>query len=374
MNETPALCIVGPQPPPLHGVSAINRALLDLTMNMGARPRAFNTAALSLKRSLRDRLSKLRPAWRAISGTAATLRGHRDAVVYCSVSGGYGVLSELPIVRLARKYRARLVLHHHSFNYLDAPSRLMSLLTRCAGPDAIHVLLSAPMEHIFRSRYPAVRQTLTISNAAFLGQPGQSHRPRRSKCRVIGHLSNLAPEKGVFEVVDLAQRMHSAKLDFEFRVAGPFQNETVEQEFKRRTRRLENLRYLGPLQGVEKDKFFAELDAFVFPTVYRNEAEPLVLLEALAHACPVISYDRGSISHLIDSACGALLRTDEAFCVRAAPILENWQTNTDEHHGRRSAALRKFEVLRDAANTAKVQLLEILTGSDIAKPLHPSPT
>jgi glycosyltransferase involved in cell wall biosynthesis len=359
----PFLCMIGPQPPPRHGVSAVNEAVLALTSESGLNVKYFNTSPFSLNRNIFIRVARLWPVVRAVFGVRAIVRKNSDAVVYCSVSGGFGILGELPIVWVARRHNAQVVLHHHSFRYLDRPFVPMRWLARIAGPTTIHVVLSANMEQILRSRYPQVQQTLVISNAAFINQASAPVVELRSGCRVIGHLSNLSQTKGIFEVVELAEWAEREKLDFEFRIAGPFEDKNVRREFNARTSSLKNIRYLGPLYGEEKQRFFEDLDAFVFPTQYRNEAEPKVLLEALSHGCPVISYDRGCISALIDPACGVLLPREAAFLPTASATLRNWQAD-NMHKKRRHAAIEKFAKLLDDATASKQMLLHILWGNN----------
>ena len=55
------------------------------------------------------------------------------------------------------------------------------------------------------------------------------------------------------------------------------------------------LDYRGPVYGAEKVQFFRDIDVFVFPTSYENEAQPMVLFEAMAQGIPVLSCDRGCI-------------------------------------------------------------------------------
>ena len=43
-----------------------------------------------------------------------------------------------------------------------------------------------------------------------------------------------------------------------------------------------NLEYLGPVSGEDKMDVFAMSDVFVFPSYYRNEGHPWVIVEALA--------------------------------------------------------------------------------------------
>jgi len=355
--------MIGPQPPPRHGVSAVNEAILTLARESGSQPQVFNTAPASLSRTTMNRISRLWPVTRAIMGVRTALRNDRTAIVYLSVSGGLGIMTELPIVWLGRKCGAQTILHHHSFRYLEQSSLLMKALVRSAGPTAVHILLSSNMEQAMRDKFPTVKQTLVVSNAAFANYMSPPTMDSHGPCRVIGHLSNLSPEKGLFEVLELATWAEQNQLDFEFRIAGPFEDATVETQFLARAERLKNLTVFGPLYGEEKRRFFENLDVFVFPTRYRNEAEPLVLLEALSQGCPVISYDRGCISSIIDSDSGALVPRREPFLPFASETLRLWQNDAHAHSKRRRAARQRFAKLQDAAAAGKQKLLDLLCGN-----------
>ena len=50
-----------------------------------------------------------------------------------------------------------------------------------------------------------------------------------------------------------------------------------------------NINDLGPTKGEEKFKVLSSADIFVFPTFYRNEGHPWVIVEALASGLPIIS-------------------------------------------------------------------------------------
>ena len=51
----------------------------------------------------------------------------------------------------------------------------------------------------------------------------------------------------------------------------------------------------GILTGKQKRKVLANADIFIFPTYYRNEGHPWVIVEALAAGLPIISTDKGAI-------------------------------------------------------------------------------
>src|SRR5439155_3502169 len=66
--------------------------------------------------------------------------------------------------------------------------------------------------------------------------------------------------------------------------------------------------------GRAKERLFAEADIFVFPTYYRAESFPLVILEAMSFGLPVVSTYEGAIPEIvIDGVTGHIVpRRDSA--------------------------------------------------------------
>jgi glycosyltransferase involved in cell wall biosynthesis len=57
---------------------------------------------------------------------------------------------------------------------------------------------------------------------------------------------------------------------------------------------------------------FREADLFVLPTRYAVEAQPLVLLEAMASGCAIITTSVGEIPTILDEASAVFLRKGTA--------------------------------------------------------------
>jgi glycosyltransferase involved in cell wall biosynthesis len=101
-----------------------------------------------------------------------------------------------------------------------------------------------------------------------------------------------------------------------------------------------------------------EIDVFVFPTRYRNEAEPLVVLEALSHGCPVISYARGCIAELLGCDGGLAIPVGEDFVRHTLGILEAWRSEGTAFNNRSASARRRFSELQAQSAIAFQELLE----------------
>ncbi|MDG4718174.1 MULTISPECIES: glycosyltransferase family 4 protein [Thalassospira] len=104
-------------------------------------------------------------------------------------------------------------------------------------------------------------------------------------------LSNLFRAKGLETLLAACQRLKDLGFAFDLTIAGA--------EGDIRKAELEalitgyginsNTRYIGAVRAEDRRKLFDQSDLFVFPTNYTNEAQPLVVLEAMAAGVPVIT-------------------------------------------------------------------------------------
>jgi hypothetical protein len=67
------------------------------------------------------------------------------------------------------------------------------------------------------------------------------------------------------------------------------------------------VRWLPGAAGEDKWRLYRTADVFVFPSLYKVEAQPLVLLEAMTFGCAVVSSEVGEIRSLVDDRTARLL-------------------------------------------------------------------
>jgi glycosyltransferase involved in cell wall biosynthesis len=70
--------------------------------------------------------------------------------------------------------------------------------------------------------------------------------------------------------------------------------------------------------GVEKKLLFREAHIFVLPTQYKTEAQPIVVLEALASGCAVITTRVGEMPTTVNSETAILLGNNSSYEIAAA--------------------------------------------------------
>jgi len=84
------------------------------------------------------------------------------------------------------------------------------------------------------------------------------------------------------------------KIDF----VGSFPDRDSQLRFENKIKSEGNLRYHGPLKGLEKKAMFQKAHVFCMPTYYPFEGQPFTILEAYAAGCMVITTNHSGIGQV----------------------------------------------------------------------------
>jgi glycosyltransferase involved in cell wall biosynthesis len=317
------ICFVGPLPPPTHGMANVNAQMVARL----AKRAPLRTIAVNPSPGREGVAYHLTKSLRALAAfpriLAARLAGAR--VYYSSVDDGAGGIWTGSFALAARALGYRVYLHHHSFRYLVRRSSLMAAIAWAAGPRAVHVGLCDDMAAALRRTYPAIREAIAVPNSVPLPSPAAAlPSPRATGGElVVGMLSNLLFEKGVREFVEIVRRARRAGRPVRGILAGPAFTREMERFLADALAEPDlRLEWRGPLVGEAKTAFFRDIDLFVFPTRYRTEAYPLVLLEALVHGVPVVAPRRGCIGALAGLRSATIVPLEEDFVTHVLALLD----------------------------------------------------
>jgi glycosyltransferase involved in cell wall biosynthesis len=306
---TRCVSFVGPLPPPVNGFSSVCGMMLDrLRTRMPVE--VFNRAP------------KRARAFGVLAQLAKPVRyfgmclGRRDMVCYLALSGGRGQLVDLFYVLISKLFRRPIFVHHHSFVYINSPSWFNRCFFALVRNEA-HIVLSPNMGETLAKVYAlspaAVR---VVSNAAFYDSDDDPRAPGDDAAPLhLGFLSNITFEKGIVEFFGILERLHQCGVQYRAHIAGPVAPE-ARQTFDKLLAAAKDVEYVGPLYGAQKEQFYRQLDVFLFPTNYANEAEPLVIYEAMRQGVHVMACDRGSIAEMprermVESAAAHIAKFNE---------------------------------------------------------------
>jgi len=281
--------------------------------------------------------------------------------LYLTCPGGLSLWYLLPISLAARVLGYRIVVHHNSYRYITEPALVMRLFVRALGPRSRHVLLSPPMREQFEEIYKPTQRSLICSNVAFIDDlPVEAVRHIQPHQRFrIGYLGTISEDKGLLVQREVLDHLRKAGIEAELWLAGRPLTERDRGLLTEVLAGCLDVKHFGELVGQEKARFLAALDAFVFPTRYRLEAEPLVIHEAMRAGLPVAVFDRGCIRDQVRTA-GLVVSPEADFPAAVIPFL--LELAKDAHFARRArdAARARFDEAKAAGREQSRRLLQEL--------------
>lgn len=356
------MCMIGAFPPPVMGPSFVHDRLRYALVEAGATPITINLAPRALTPGIGRPLSRLPRVAKGLVRALSTLLRAPRPVAYIGLSGGFGQIFDGLFIVLARLCGASLFIHHHGYSYLRKPARRTRILLRVAGRQSTHIVLCATMGDRLSRLYPGCRRVFVLSGAAFVDHPSSRPAPR-VRLRTLGFLSNISIEKGVLEYLEVVQRLAETDTPVMAILAGPFVSSTTETIVREQMMDTPNLRYLGPVHGADKTQFFDAIDVLVFPT--RDEAEGLVIHEAMAMGVPVIARGHGCIPSVVAPNTGLAIPVTSDFVSEAAGQIRMWQSSEENFTEASKRAWDRFNELRGTSSEQLGRLVSELGGTAV---------
>lgn len=354
------IAMIGPFPPPMHGMAAVNSAMKDFFASNKVNPVIFDLSAASLSKSLYVRLIRALRVLRQLCAYCYFLCLSRKVSVYVSVSGGYGQFFEILFVLLSRFWNARIVFHHHSFLYIDRPQFLTKILVFCSGKDAHHIALCGLMAQKLKSSYPSIHRVKVLSNSALFPMRDNGARIREAVV-TLGFLGNIEADKGIFEFLDVLSLLQKEGDGICAIIAGPFRDRVTESLVRDKIAKLRNVQYLGPKYGAEKVKFFDSIDVLLYPT--RNDAEPLTVLESMSHGVPVLACSRGCLGEMVTTNAGVVFDIEEDYVSAVVSQLRIWRECPDELMDKSRGAAERYRQMQNTSQESLRDLFSIMTAA-----------
>ena len=171
-------------------------------------------------------------------------------------------------------------------------------------------------------------------------------------------LGNMIKTKGVIDFIKAAQRIDKKyKNNLIFQLAG--EHYDCENEINNLIKSSidSRIEYLGLITGDEKKSILANSDIFVFPTYYRNEGHPWVIVEALAAGLPIISTDRGAIiESVIENFNGYIVnpQSPKQLANKIIKLVDNESLRNQMANNSKEIYKEKFTLTNLVTNFSKV--------------------
>jgi glycosyltransferase involved in cell wall biosynthesis len=348
-NNVPALeaIALGVFPPPVTGMTLCTERVAQALETAGS-VRRLNLSSSAAQITWGFRLRKLVRLLIALPQLLIHRRRAQRVVLYMPCNRGLAMFYNVAAAAIAKLRGFPVAVHHHSYAYIRQPVWRLKLLDRMLHPHGVHLLLCPRMAADLQAAYPLRAPCRIIPSTIMLPDDHSSEQassPRSSF--TLGHLSNLTLAKGFDDVLETLRRLHTAGRDVRLLLAGPIAEAKIQQQVSQLCAAFpDRVEYRGPVYGEAKQKFFQEIDAFLFPTRYATEAQPIVLSEAMNYAKPVISYNRVCIPQLVGEATEWLAPEGGDFVGLATQLIEAWMDDPAKYAADQAHAQARVEELR----------------------------
>ena len=346
------LIFIGPLPPVVNGQSIATRYLMEKLQSDGLVLTVIDTNTAGA-----------RVLTRVLNGLMRTLKvlfcvlKRKNDVAYISVNANLGMLLTA-LIALCAKFRGHLIiLHHHTRSHIEPGNWRLALLVKAAGVDAVHISICSTMSRDLQDSSTSVDRVLSFSNVGVVDESIRKlelKQPLSEEPRVLGIFGNLTNEKGLSRAIDAFVRAKDKGLAKKLVLAGPVVGDAENLRVKEAVQEFgESIELMGPLYGNNKLKFFNKVDVFLFPSLYPNETQGIVNLEALAAGLPVLAFAVCCTPEDLQGSACKTVAVDADFSQATCDFL----TSLPSHA--REAARERFDTLK-ALNFTEYDLLKDL--------------
>lgn len=321
------ICIIGPFPPPIHGLALINQMITEQIEQVYDSLIIMDTKSDSLKRNPINIIKRLFKVSGTIIHYLTLLMTKKVKTLYISLSGGWGQIYDLIFIFLSTIFKVKVFIHHHSFAYLDKKKLLSNLIINISQNNTKHVVLCDRMGEALK-KYNNDISILEVSNIAFIEEQSlDNNNKQKDDFITIGFLSNISFDKGIFEYVELFKYLTEKVENVNGIIAGPFSDNKSKQYLEQNLKDIKHLIYVGPVTDQSKANFFNKIDFLVFPS--KNEAEPLVILESMSYGIPVIARSIGCINQMFNKKSGIIINHNDDFIVESYNQIKKYNNRPD---------------------------------------------
>lgn len=187
--------------------------------------------------------------------------------------------------------------------------RTPSVRSTASAASAIYATSAQTAALFAREVVPKVRLQLAItSDSALASSPDAEREEDRSDVRFLfaGHLLHL---KGIHLALRALGLVRKTGVEASLTIVGDGPARHWLQRVARDAGVARYVRWIAWVKRSELAAYYASHDVFVFPSL--RDSGGMVVMEAMAHALPVICLDAGGPGVIVDETCGFVIRVDQ---------------------------------------------------------------
>ncbi|WP_299121220.1 glycosyltransferase family 4 protein [uncultured Winogradskyella sp.] len=301
MKEKPKILVLAQLPPPVHGVSVINKNIIDSSLinsefDLVIVPLSF---VKKIKEIGRPSLAKVWSLIATFIKLFKVLISKKIDLVYFTISPtGYAFYRDIFFVLLLKLFKKKIVYHLHGKGIKEnsEKSKVNKFFYEWVFKNTKVIILSDLLNYDIEGIYKSESYILNngIENVKFEKQV-------IPEIITFVFLSNLMESKGIKIFLEAIKITFEKKYNFKVKIIGNISQDLSLDDlnvFVKENNLIDTVEILGPQYGKDKYNQLAQSDVFVFPTL--NDCFPLSIIEAMQMWLPVISTSVGAIPEIIE--------------------------------------------------------------------------
>lgn len=263
-----------------------------------------------------------------VKNAISSMKKDAPDVLHLCTSAGLGIFRDLVLLRKAKRYGIKTVVHFHFGRIPELQRRnnwewkLICKVMRCC--DTAIVMNRPSEETLLAAGFTNVKYLPNPLAMNVLKKIEEIRGCYKRVSRRLLYAGHVIKTKGVYELVEACSQIPNIEL----RIVGKCIPD-VESDLKTIASKNNDGTWMNIVGEVDHDTVLAELlqaDMFVFPSY--TEGFPNVILEAMACGCPIISSDVGAIPEMLDieeNPCGVCFKPKsvEEIVTSISLILDN---------------------------------------------------
>ncbi|GAA0626289.1 glycosyltransferase family 4 protein [Thalassospira tepidiphila] len=308
MINRPKIIAMVQLPPPMHGAAQMNQFAIT------ALAKEFDLHVIEMRfaRTLSEvNQFSLRKIGLAVCLLLRLIRAfpRTKALYICFAPNGFAYYRDCLYVLLAKLFHVPSILHLHGRGLPEMRrSKWSDLLQKTVFKGQTVILLGESLRaEIEGLDCKSAIIANCLDDSAFVGPATKQWVPH-DPIRLLW-LSNLFQAKGIETLLAACEILRAQGIACHLAIAGAegdiskVELATLIEKYHMHTAAT----YLGPVSDPERQDAFDNSDLFIFPSHYPNEAQPLVVLEAMAANVPVITSNIATLPEFVrDGETGRL--------------------------------------------------------------------
>ena len=287
-------------PPPVHGASLINRAVLDtLTGVDHFDVEHFDISSSKtiseMQQSARKKVLKSFVLFSKV--VFSQLRCHRDVTYLNAAPAGLSALRDFVLLTIAYFRSSRVLVHFHG--QIPDKSIFKNRVVLKVFKNRAEFIFLGPSLVPFS--YRQFSKTHILPNFVPNEADYKSEVSSEMELPVVCFLANMLPAKGIKEFLEVCASSLRGGRKFSVSIAGDWTQKYTSEDYASWLRCnpdvAQSFRHVGSVGLREKIEFLSGSDIFIYPS--HNDAFPLVLLEAMISGVAIVPSDVGEIRGIV---------------------------------------------------------------------------